>query len=102
MVQIWVAIITGLIGPTVMFLFQLFRDRGGIRKELKEVREELKAVRLENLRHEFLFMLEHHPEDEHTIMMLHDKYTSRGGNSYAQEYFEEWLKKRKKLKKAGH
>lgn len=102
MVQIWVAIITALIGPSVMFLFQLIRDRRGIRKELKEMREELKAVRLENLRHELLFMLEHHPEDEQSIMSVHDKYTSKGGNSYAHEYFLEWLKSRKKVKKAGH
>lgn len=102
MIQIWVAIITSIIAPTLLFLFQLIRDRRGINKEIKEIREELKVVRLENIRHEFLFMLEHHPEDEHSIMMLHDKYTSRGGNSYAQDYFEEWLKSRKKIKKAGH
>lgn len=102
MVQIWVAIITSVVAPTLLFLLQLIRDRRGINKEIKEMREELTAVQLANIRYELLFMLEHHPEDEHSIMLLHDKYTKRGGNSYAQEYFEEWLKSRKKLKKTGH
>lgn len=100
MVQIWVAIITAIISPILLFVFQLIRDRRGISKEIKEIREDLKVVRLENIRSEFLFMLEHHPEDEHSIMMLHDRYVSKGGNSYAQDYFEKWLKSRKKVKKS--
>lgn len=102
MVQIWVAIITALVGPAVMFFLQLYRDRRGINKELKEIRQELKAVRLANLRHELLFLLEHHPEDEQSIMKVNDEYTSNGGNSYTHEYFVEWLESRKKIKKAKH
>ena len=100
MVQIWVAIITAIISPILLFVLQVIRDRRGINKEIKEMREELKVVRLESLRHELLFMLEHHPEDEQSIMKIHDKYTSKGGNSYVHEYFLDWLNSRKKVKKA--
>ncbi len=76
MIQVWIAIITTIVAPTVLFFLHK-HDEGKIIKDTQ-----LKSIRLE-----LLFMIEHHPNDTHR---------QKGGNSYVTRYVHKWQQNRAK------
>lgn len=97
MVEIWVAVITAIIAPVVLFVLQQLRERkDGYKQTLKE-------LRLVTLRLEILFNISHNAHDHETILRLYDKYHKLGGNSYIskliQDKMKEWDKETKRRKK---
>lgn len=88
-VTIWVAIITSIVSPTLLFLFQLIRDkREGVVKKLDE-------LSIRQLRLELLALLYHEPMNTVAILQVWDEYKKRGGNSYMKELIHHWKKKYK-------
>ena len=85
MIQVWIAIIATIVAPTVLFFLHK-HDEGKIIKDTQ-----LKSIRLE-----LLFMIEHHPDDTHTILTLWDEYRQKGGNSYVTRYVHKWQQNRAK------
>ena len=88
-VTIWVAIITSIVSPTLLFIFQLIRDkREGVVKKLDE-------LSMRQLRIELLALLYHEPMNTVAILQVWDEYKHRGGNSYMKELIRDWKKKHK-------
>lgn len=93
MSEIIVAIITAIISPTLLFVFQIIRERRqNIMAQLSEMDTRIRRV-------EILSNISNHPEDEETILGLYDDYTKAGGNSYIQARVEEWKYGLKKSKR---
>lgn len=86
MEQIWVAVITSVVAPALLFLFQTLKERRvGIQQTLKD-------LRMVTLRLEILFNLAHNSEDRETILKLYDKYHNNGGNSYITKRINDKIK----------
>lgn len=83
MIEIWVAIITAIIAPTILFILQTIRDNK--KNLIKESERRL-------LRLEIIMNLYHNPEDKETILKLYDEYRAKGGNSYIAQRINEWQK----------
>lgn len=94
MTEVYVAIITSIIAPLILFFCQLFRDRK------HSVEKNISYLQMQILRFEILMNLHHRPDDEGTILHLYDEYQKVGGNSYIKTRIEEWQKSKKKSKKA--
>lgn len=93
--QIWIAVITAIISPTLLFIFNQYNNK---RKGLWKT---LKRLQLQQLRLEIIFNLKHKPDEESTIMSLYDQYISLGGNSYIHDLIDRWkadIRKNKKNK----
>lgn len=95
---VWVAIITAIIGPVILFFLQLWRERRN--KPLRDM--DMRMRRLE-----ILMNINHNPEDDGTILMLYDEYHKNGGNSYIQARVKQWQNEQKQRaksrgKKSGH
>lgn len=91
MTDIWVAIITALIAPVVLFVLQWVRDsRHGVKQDIKEIKQDVYEAKISSLRLELLNAIQHNPDDEITILALFDKYTRLGGNSYIRAYVQRW------------
>lgn len=90
MSEIIVAIITAIISPTLLFVFQLIRERR------QNIVQRLDGLDTRIRRVEILSNLSNHPEDAETILGLYDEYTKAGGNSYIQSRVDEWKGTRKK------
>lgn len=97
MSEIVVAIITAIISPTLLFVFQLIRERK------QNIAQQLASLDTRIRRVEILSNISNHPEDAETILGLFDEYSKAGGNSYIQSRIEEWKATRKKAwdKKVG-
>lgn len=90
MSEIIVAIITAIISPTLLFVFQLIRERR------QNIVQRLDSMDTRIRRVEILSNISNHPEDAETILGLFDEYTKAGGNSYIQSRVDEWKSARKK------
>lgn len=90
MSEIIVAIITAIISPTLLFVFQLIRERR------QNIVQRLDGMDTRIRRVEILSNISNHPEDAETILGLFDEYTKAGGNSYIQSRVDEWKSTRKK------
>lgn len=90
MSEIIVAIITAIISPTLLFVFQLIRERR------QNIVQRLDSLDTRIRRVEILSNISNHPEDAETILGLFDEYTKAGGNSYIQSRVGEWKSTRKK------
>lgn len=88
-VSIWVAIITSIISPTLLFIFQLVRDKR------KGLYQKINDLGVKQLRIELLALLYHNPQDVTAILSVWDEYKKRGGNSYMKELIAAWKKKYK-------
>lgn len=86
---IYVAIITSIISPTLLFIFQLIRDRK------KNIEKKLNELLVRQLKIELLSLLYHQPMNSVAILKTWDEYKKRGGNSYMRELILAWLKKYK-------
>lgn len=82
--QIWIAIITAIISPTLLFVFQQINNR---KKGLWKI---LKKLQLQQLRLEIMFNLKHRHFEKDTILGLYDQYRALGGNSYIHDEIERW------------
>lgn len=91
--QIWIAVITAIISPTLLFIFNQYNNK---RKGLWKT---LKRLQLQQLRLEIIFNLKHKPDEESTIMSLYDQYTALGGNSYIHDLIDRWKSDIRKDKK---
>ena len=90
MSEIIVAIITAIISPTLLFVFQIIRERR------QNIIQRLDGMDTRIRRVEILSNISNHPEDAETILGLFDEYSRAGGNSYIQARIEEWKTTRKK------
>lgn len=88
-VTIWVAIITSIISPTLLFGFQLIRDRK------KNLEKKINELLIRQLKIELLSLLYHQPMNAVAILMTWDEYKKMGGNSYMKELIVAWKKKYK-------
>lgn len=88
-VTIWVAIITSIISPTLLFGFQLIRDRK------KNLEKKINEILVRQLKIELLSLLYHQPMNTAAILMTWDKYKNMGGNSYMKELIAAWKKTHK-------
>lgn len=94
MTEIYVAIITSIVAPVILFVCQLIRDKK------HSVEKKISYLQIQVLRFEILMNLHHRPDDEATILHLYDEYKKYGGNSYIKTRIEEWQKSKKKTKKS--
>lgn len=92
MSEIIVAVITAIISPTLLFVFQLIRERR------QNIVHRLDSLDTRIRRVEILNNISNHPEDDETILGLFDEYVKAGGNSYIQSRIEEWKTSIKKSK----
>lgn len=98
MTDIWIAIITAVVAPAVLFLLQWWREsRGGIKQDIQQIRADNHDTKMSVLRLELLNAIQHNPDDEITILALYDKYTRLGGNSYMRAYVQRWKQERRQL-----
>lgn len=88
-ITIWVAIITSIISPTLLFGFQLIRDRK------KNLEKKINELLIRQLKIELLSLLYHQPMNAVAILMTWDEYKKMGGNSYMKELIVAWKKKYK-------
>lgn len=88
-VTIWVAIITSIISPTLLFGFQLIRDRK------KNLEKKINEILVRQLKIELLSLLYHQPMNTVAILITWDKYKNMGGNSYMKELIDAWKKTHK-------
>lgn len=93
MTELYVALITSVVGPIILFILQIMRDKR------KKTDKKINELLLRQTRYELLFALEHHPDDENTILTLFDTYRAAGGNSYVCAYVANWKHSRKTAKK---
>ncbi len=93
MTELYVELIKVIIGPIVLFLLQILWEKR------KQTDKKINEVLLRQTRSELLFALEHHPDDENTILTLYDKYRAVGGNSYVCAYVANWKRIRNATKK---
>lgn len=93
MTELYVALITSIVGPIILFVLQLVREKR------KKTDKKINELLLRQTRYELLFALEHHPDDENTILTLFDTYRAAGGNSYVCAYVRNWKCTRMATKK---
>lgn len=95
--DIYVATITAIISPTLLFIFNYIRET---RKE-KRVRlaHHISEINMKLKRMEIIMNICHNSEDKETILKLYDEYKKIGGNSYIQHMISEWKNCHKKTRK---
>ena len=86
----WVGVSAVLV-PAIISGYKMFAM-------LKDIQKDQKILKMENLRLQFLQMIQHDPVNRAVITMLYDKYVNEGGNSYILAEFEKWAKKYNKPK----
>lgn len=86
-------IITSIVSPTLLFIFQM------IREQKKGLSKKIDLCLIKQTRLEIIAQVEHNPKDVRTILSLYDEYKKEGGNSYMDAYIENW--KKKYLNKGG-
>lgn len=93
MEQIWVAIITAVVAPVILFMLQELHNRKDKRLELLE--EKVEETRMGAIRLQLLYLIFHDPKNKVAINQLMDLYTKNGGNSYVMAVYEKWKKAHK-------
>lgn len=53
-----------------------------------------KDLKLEMLRLKILQLIQHNPEEKTIICKLYDTYKNQGGNSFIDDMYKKWAKKR--------
>ena len=91
--QIWVAVITAIVAPVILFLLQEWRSRKDKRLELLE--QKIEETRMGAMRLQILYLIFHDPKNKVAINQLMDFYTQNGGNSYIQGVYQKWKKAHK-------
>lgn len=86
--EIYVAIITTIVGPSM--LFGLHRITARRDKLIEELRKELQQHRRDSLRLQILQLIHHDKKNRNTILHLLDEYHSMGGNSYIDDVADRW------------
>lgn len=91
--QIWVAIITAIVAPVILFLLQEWRNHKD--KRLETLEAKIEETRMGAMRLQILYLIFHDPKNKVAINQLMDFYTQNGGNSYVQGVYEKWKKAHK-------
>lgn len=91
--QIWVAVITAIIAPVILFLLQEWRNRKD--KRLDTLEKKIEETWMGTIRLQILYLIFHDPKNKVAINQLMDFYTKNGGNSYVQEVYQKWKKAHK-------
>lgn len=92
--DIYVAIITAIISPTLLFIFNYIRET---RKEKRmQLAKNIADINIKLKRMEIIMNICHNPEDKETILTLYDEYKNIGGNSYIKNMIQEWKDRLKK------
>lgn len=91
---IWVAIITSIVAPLVLFVIQQIKAKKD--KALEKLSESIIDVKRDLLRLQILDLIHHNPDNKSAILELYDIYKSEpyNGNSYIKEVVKEWQKKK--------
>lgn len=89
---IWIAIITSIIAPAVLFVLQLFKSRKD--DSVKKLDDKLIDIQRDLLRLQILNLVQHDPKNKSAILELYDVYKSEpyNGNSYIKEIIKQWRK----------
>ncbi len=88
--EIYIAIITTIIGPVI--LFALNKMTGRRDKSIEQLHEELLDCRRATIRLQILQLIHHDRKNRDSILHLLDEYHSLGGNSYITDVAERWRK----------
>lgn len=91
---IWVAIITSIIAPVVLFGIQQIKARKD--NSVKKLDDKLIDIQRDLLRLQILNLIQHDPKNVSAILELYDiyKHEPYNGNSYIKEIVKAWQKKR--------
>lgn len=86
--DIYVATITAIISPTLLFIFNYIRET---RKEKRmQLAKNIADINIKLKRMEIIMNICHNPDDKETILTLYDEYKAIGGNSYIRNMIQEW------------
>ncbi len=88
--EIYIAIITTIIGPVI--LFALNKMTGRRDNAINDLRNDLCECRKATLRLQILQLIHHDKHNVDTILNLLDEYHSLGGNSYITDVAKRWKK----------
>lgn len=91
--QFWIAIITAIVAPAILFALQEWRRSKD--KRLEQLEEKIEETRMSAIRIQILYLIFHDPKNKMAINQMMDFYTSNGGNSYLQGVYEKWKKAHK-------
>lgn len=91
--QFWIAIITAIVAPVILFVLQEWRRLKD--KRMERVEQKIEETRMSCIRLQILDLIHHDPKNKMAINQMMDFYTSNGGNSYLQDVYEKWKKAHK-------
>lgn len=89
---IWVAVITSIIAPAILFCLQWLKSRKN--DAAKQINDKLIDIQRDLLRLQILNLVQHDPENKSAILELYDIYKSEpyNGNSYIKDIIKQWRK----------
>jgi len=95
--EIYVAIISTIIAPAILFVLNKIAVRRD--KIIEELHKEIQQCRRDTLRLQILQLIHHDRKNRDTILNLLDEYHDLGGNSYITDIAQRWRKSLDKEKK---